>query len=48
LLAAGFADGDINVWELETFEHVLNFNGHSSGVTSLSFSDNNDYLISGS
>lgn len=48
LLAAGYSDGVIKIWDLVSKTVLLNFNGHKSGITVLNFDSTGTRLISGS
>lgn len=48
LLAAGYSDGVIKVWDLVSKTVLLNFNGHKSGITVINFDLTGTRLISGS
>ena len=44
----GFVDNTVKVWSVESGECVTTFNGHSSCVTSVSFSPDGASIVSGS
>lgn len=48
LLAVGYADGVIKVWDLISKTVLLSFNGHRSAITQLLFDSTGTRLISGS
>ncbi|CCE62237.1 hypothetical protein TPHA_0C00810 [Tetrapisispora phaffii CBS 4417] len=48
LLAAGYADGVIKIWDLMSKTVLLSFSGHKSGVTILKFDSTGTRLMSGS
>ncbi|CAL9738297.1 U3 small nucleolar RNA-associated protein 12 [Monosporozyma servazzii] len=48
LLATGYADGVIKIWDLVSKTVLLNFNGHKSAITVLQFDPTGTRLISGS
>ncbi|KAG0668478.1 beta transducin [Maudiozyma exigua] len=48
LLAVGYADGVIKVWDLMSKSVLLSFNGHKSAITTLEFDVTGTRLISGS
>lgn len=48
LLAVGYADGVIKVWDLMSKTVLLNFNGHKAAITLLQFDGTGTRLISGS
>ncbi|KAI9297414.1 WD40 repeat-like protein [Neoconidiobolus thromboides FSU 785] len=48
LLAAGYTNGVIRIWDISTHECVIVFNGHHSEVTYLEFDTNALRLVSGS
>ncbi|CCF59635.1 hypothetical protein KAFR_0H02260 [Kazachstania africana CBS 2517] len=48
LLAAGYSDGVIKVWDLISKTILLTFNGHKSAITILTFDSTGTRLISGS
>lgn len=48
LLAAGYSDGVIKIWDLVSKTVLLNFNGHKSGISILKFDPTGTRLISGS
>ncbi|KAH3675474.1 hypothetical protein WICMUC_002763 [Wickerhamomyces mucosus] len=48
LLAAGYDDGSIKIWDLISGTVLINFNGHKSGITILKFDNEGTRLISGS
>lgn len=48
LLAVGYADGVIKVWDLMSKSVLLSFNGHKSAITVLQFDVTGTRLISGS
>jgi WD40 repeat protein len=47
-IAAGSADGDINILDAITGSQIATLSGHTGGVRSLAFSSNGTFLISGS
>ncbi|SCU87039.1 LAFA_0E04324g1_1 [Lachancea sp. 'fantastica'] len=48
LLAVGYADGVIKVWDLLSKSVLISFNGHKSAVTTMKFDNTGTRLISGS
>lgn len=46
-LAAGAASGKIYIWQVSTGELVRMFEAHYNGVTSLAFTDDDTFLVSG-
>ncbi|KRX07433.1 WD40-repeat-containing domain [Pseudocohnilembus persalinus] len=48
ILAVGYEDGDVILWNLNTYEQITNLNGHKAAVTSMDFDYNNSRLITGS
>lgn len=48
LLAAGYEDGSIKIWDLISGTVLINFQGHKSAITILSFDEEGTRLISGS
>lgn len=48
LLAVGYADGVIKIWDLISKTVLINFNGHKSAITVLRFDPTGTRLISGS
>ncbi|CCH58193.1 hypothetical protein TBLA_0A03950 [Henningerozyma blattae CBS 6284] len=48
LIAAGYADGVIKLWDLVSKTVLLSFNGHKSRITMLKFDKTGTQLISGS
>ncbi|KAL4512906.1 hypothetical protein ABPG72_017591 [Tetrahymena utriculariae] len=48
ILAAGFADGDVILWNWEDFSYKCNLNGHKSNVSHIQFNDDGTQLITGS
>lgn len=48
ILAAGYDDGSIKIWDLVSGTVLINFNGHKSAVTILEFDREGTKLISGS
>ncbi|QIW96437.1 hypothetical protein AMS68_001955 [Peltaster fructicola] len=48
LVAAGYSDGSIRIWDALSGQIVLNFNGHRSAITQLRFDSDGARLISGS
>lgn len=48
IIAAGFNDGSVKLWDLKTFTNEISFSGHKSAVTCLSFDHNGTRLVSGS
>lgn len=46
ILAAGFRDGIIKLWDLETFEEIHSFIGSKSKILDLKFSPNGKFLVS--
>ncbi|SCV00086.1 LAME_0G07426g1_1 [Lachancea meyersii CBS 8951] len=47
LLAVGYADGAIKIWDLLSRSVLINFNGHKSAITMLRFDSTGTRLISG-
>lgn len=45
ILAAGYSDGKIRLWNVETLAFIVTFNGHAQAVTALVFGDG--ILVSG-
>lgn len=48
LLAAGYNDGVVKIWDLLSKSVLINFNGHKSAITVLKFDSTGTRLISGS
>ncbi|QPG76273.1 hypothetical protein FOA43_003659 [Brettanomyces nanus] len=48
VLAAGYSDGSIKIWDLTSRSVIINFEGHRSAVTVLKFDRSGARLISGS
>lgn len=48
LIAAGYSDGSIRVWDLHSGSCLITFNGHKSGISSLMFDASGTRLVSGS
>ncbi|KAI9741106.1 MAG: hypothetical protein M1834_002819 [Cirrosporium novae-zelandiae] len=48
LFAAGYDDGSIRIWDMRIAEVIISFNGHRSGITTLSFDEVGVILASGS
>ncbi len=48
LLASGFLNGGIQVWEVDSGLQVYSLNGHPASVNSIAFSPDNLWLVSGS
>lgn len=48
LLAIGFSNGDIKIWDLSTNSVIIKFQGHKSSISCLEFDPNGTSLISGS
>ena len=47
LIAAGYREGELKVWELNTWQEVASFKAHSSYLCALSFSADGTLLASG-
>ena len=47
-LATGSYDFTICIWEVSSGERIKRFTGHDKQVNSVSFSNNGEYLASGS
>ena len=48
LLAAGYEDGTVRIWDMESCDCRVTFSGHKTAVTSLHFDSTNTRLVSGS
>jgi WD40 repeat protein len=48
LVASGYDNGLIDIWDVNNGEKVNSFNGHSSRIECMFFSDDNSLMISGS
>ncbi|KAK6465815.1 beta transducin [Scheffersomyces coipomensis] len=48
ILASGYADGSIKLWDLTSGEVLINFTGHKSGISLLKFDRSGTRLVSGS
>ncbi|KAF5835893.1 quinon protein alcohol dehydrogenase-like superfamily [Dunaliella salina] len=48
LIAAGYADGSVRIWDLSSNDCVVTLKGHKAGVTALRFSPSGAQLGSGS
>lgn len=48
MLAAGYEDGAIRIWDLESHDCRVTFSGHKTAVTCLDFDSNSTRLVSGS
>ena len=48
LLAAGDLQGDIHIWEMDTYQNLCTINGHTDGIFAIAFSPDGQYLVSGS
>lgn len=48
ILAAGYQDGSIKIWDLASESVIINFTGHKSAITLLQFDSNGTRLCSGS
>ncbi|KAG7858492.1 hypothetical protein KL939_002614 [Ogataea angusta] len=48
ILAAGYSDGTIKVWDLTSSSVIINFSGHKSAISMLRFDRSGTRLISGS
>ena len=48
VIAVGYADGSIRLWEVSSGSVVATFNGHKRAVTALAFDDAGVRLASGS
>lgn len=48
LIAAGYSDGSIRVWDMHSGACLITFNGHKSGISALAFDQSGTRLISGS
>ena len=48
MLAAGYEDGSIRIWDLESHDCRVTFSGHKTAVTCLDFDCNSTRLVSGS
>jgi len=47
VLVAGYADGDIILWDLNQYEVKARLNGHKAAVTAACFNYNDSLLVSG-
>lgn len=47
LIAAGFSDGSVRIWNLQTGQFIRQFTGHKSAISNLKFSDDGVLLVSG-
>ncbi|EGR34806.1 hypothetical protein IMG5_001830 [Ichthyophthirius multifiliis] len=48
ILAVGYVDGDILIWNLEDYSIKCNLNAHKNNITCIQFNDDCSQLISGS
>ena len=48
LLAAGDIQGNIHIWQTETYQHLATLNDHTDGVFAVAFAPDGRYLLSGS
>lgn len=48
LLATGYADGSVKIWDLKSNSILMNFEGHTSAITVLKFDTTGTRLLSGS
>jgi U3 small nucleolar RNA-associated protein 12 len=48
MMAAGYVDGSVRVWDLRSGTVLVTFNGHKSGITALKFDSSGTRLASGS
>ena len=48
ILAAGYPDGPVQLWDAATRARIATLEGHTSGVNSVSFSSDGSLLASGS
>ena len=48
LLAVGYDDGTVSIWDLESCDCRVTFSGHKTAVTCLHFDATNTRLVSGS
>ncbi|EMG49810.1 DIP2 U3 small nucleolar RNA-associated protein 12 [Candida maltosa Xu316] len=48
IIASGYTDGSIKVWDVSSGSVIINFQGHKSMVTQLKFDRNGTRLVSGS
>ncbi|WP_031294164.1 NB-ARC domain-containing protein [Leptolyngbya sp. Heron Island J] len=48
LLAAGDLQGNIHIWETDTYQNICTINGHADGIFAIAFSPDSQYLVSGS
>jgi U3 small nucleolar RNA-associated protein 12 len=47
-VAAGYEDGRIRIWDLESHECAITLSGHKAAITCLQFNDSDSLLASGS
>lgn len=48
IIAAGYTDGSIKIWDISSNSVIINFEGHNSSITQLKFDKNGTRLVSGS
>ncbi|NER80001.1 MAG: NACHT domain-containing protein [Leptolyngbya sp. SIO1D8] len=48
LLAAGDLQGNINIWQMDTYQHLCTINAHADGIFAIAFSPDNQHLLTGS
>lgn len=48
LVAAGYVDGSIRVWDMKSGDVVVTFNGHKAAISALQFDKNGTRVVSGS
>ncbi|GMM32389.1 snoRNA-binding rRNA-processing protein [Martiniozyma asiatica (nom. inval.)] len=48
LIAAGYSNGDIKIWDISTESVLIKFQGHKNAISYLTFDSNGTNLVSGS